>query len=492
MVVYPQADGRLYVSRSADPAGRLEVDVLPIAMDDFAQPIQVFDDVTVYQLSPLRLRELARSGRSAVEVLRYLRQIAQAPVPIQVQRTIIAEMAAGSVAAPALTAAMTASPGDVAIALRQDKQLRAYQQRAVEAFCSGPANGVIAMPCGAGKTVVGTAILAALRMPALILAPNEAACAQWKQHLLAWTTLSERDLDVHADEPNKPVAIATYARLVARDRRGQMRRLDSYRQRSFGLVIYDEVHALPARWFRLTAELAGTRKLGLSATLVREDGRAGDVLSLVGPVVFQMQARDLTEAGHLAPVRCFEVRVPLAGRERQDYERGSAADKHRIAAQNACKLEAVEQICARHRGERTLVMGYYTSPLHDLAKRLCAPIIDGRTPAAERLRLYGEFRAGRMPVLIVSRVANVAIDLPAATVAVQISGLFGSRQEEAQRLGRILRPNGKRAVFYSLVSDDTVEVKRAFHRQSYLVEQGYSYEILAIDELYKGGWSLCD
>ncbi|GLG00793.1 hypothetical protein Alches_08320 [Alicyclobacillus hesperidum subsp. aegles] len=487
MVVYPQADGRLYVSRSLDRPGHLGTNHSSLTLDDFAQPIQFFDEVTVYQVSPLRLRELARGGRSAGDVLQYLRQVAQAPIPIQVQRTIIAEMKSASLALQELTVKATAPAADVAIALRQEKVLRAYQYNAVQAFLNGPAHGVIVMPCGAGKTVVGTAILASLRMPTLILAPNEAACEQWKQHLLAWTTLSECDLDVHADNPDKPVAIATYGRLVARDRQGQLRRLERYRQRGFALVIYDEVHTLPARWFRLTAELAAARKLGLSATLVREDGRVGDVLSLVGPVVFQTQARDLTDAGHLAPVRCVEVRVPLIGRDRQDYERGSAADKHRIAAQNRSKLDAATQICALHRAERTLVMGYYTSPLHELANRLRAPVIDGRTLHSERLRLYNEFRAGGLPVLIVSRVANAAIDLPSATVAVQLSGLYGSRQEEAQRLGRILRPNGKQAIFYSLVSDQTVEVKRAFHRQSYLVEQGYTYEIVAVDALYRGG-----
>lgn len=367
--------------------------------------------------------------------------------------------------------------------------LRDYQVHAVEGFAAG-GSGVVVLPCGSGKTLVGTAALTRLSTNTLILATSTVSARQWRRELLARTTLTDDDIGEYSGDRKeiRPVTVATYQVLVTR-RGGRYTHLDLFSARDWGLVIYDEVHLLPAPVFRMTSEIQSRRRLGLTATLVREDGREGDVFSLIGPKRFDTPWRDLESQGWIAPARCTEVRVALTADERMAYATAEADVRYRVGATATSKLPVVETLVARHRGEPTLVIGAYLDQLDEIASRLGAPTVTGETPVTERERLYDAFRTGTERLLVVSKVANFSIDLPDAAVAVQVSGTFGSRQEEAQRLGRILRPkpDGGQAHFYTVVSRDTNDADYAAHRQRFLAEQGYAYTIIDSADLLTTG-----
>lgn len=361
-------------------------------------------------------------------------------------------------------------------------QLRSYQQEAVELFyAKGEArggHGVIVLPCGAGKTVVGMAVMEKLQNETLILTTSITAVRQWITELIDKTTLAEDDIGEYTGEKKevRPVTITTYQILGMSNQHREL--IDS---RKWGLIIYDEVHTLPAQVFRMTAELQSRRRLGLTATLIREDGLQSDVFTLIGPKRYEVQWKVLEKSGYIAKVECFEVRVPLSESLRMDYAVANKRQKFRIASENPNKYQIVQQLIQEHKGRHVLVIGLYLNQLNEIAELLNAPLITGKTKNSKRDELFGQFRSGEIPVIIVSKVANYAIDLPDANMAIEISGTFGSRQEEAQRLGRILRPKPgeNRAWFYTLVTSDTVEEGFAAHRQLFLVEQGYPYSVIS-------------
>ena len=372
------------------------------------------------------------------------------------------------------------------IALAEDGwTLRDYQRQAVDGFWAG-GSGVVVLPCGAGKTLVGAAAMAQAQATTLILVTNTVAGRQWKRELIARTSLTEEEIGEYSGERKeiRPVTIATY-QVITRKTKGEYKHLDLFDSRDWGLVIYDEVHLLPAPVFRMTADLQSRRRLGLTATLVREDGREGDVFSLIGPKRYDAPWRDIEQQGWIAPADCVEVRVTLTEAERMSYAVAEAEERYRMAATAHTKLAVVKSILARHPGEPTLVIGAYLDQLDELGEVLDAPVIQGSTRNKEREVLFQRFRQGEIPVLVVSKVANFSIDLPEASVAIQVSGTFGSRQEEAQRLGRLLRPkgDGRQAHFYSVVSRDTLDTDYAAHRQRFLAEQGYAYRIVDADDL---------
>lgn len=372
------------------------------------------------------------------------------------------------------------------IALAEDGwTLRDYQRQAVDGFWAG-GSGVVVLPCGAGKTLVGAAAMAQAQATTLILVTNTVAGRQWKRELIARTSLTEEEIGEYSGERKeiRPVTIATY-QVITRKTKGEYKHLDLFDSRDWGLVIYDEVHLLPAPVFRMTADLQSRRRLGLTATLVREDGREGDVFSLIGPKRYDAPWRDIEQQGWIAPADCVEVRVTLTEAERMSYAVAEAEERYRMAATAHTKLAVVKSILARHPGEPTLVIGAYLDQLDELGEVLEAPVIQGSTRNKEREVLFQRFRQGEIPVLVVSKVANFSIDLPEASVAIQVSGTFGSRQEEAQRLGRLLRPkgDGRQAHFYSVVSRDTLDTDYAAHRQRFLAEQGYAYRIVDADDL---------
>ncbi|OPZ56804.1 MAG: hypothetical protein BWY91_00078 [bacterium ADurb.BinA028] len=372
------------------------------------------------------------------------------------------------------------------IALREDGWvMRPYQRQAVEGFWHG-GSGVVVLPCGAGKTIVGAGAMAAAGATTLILVTNTVAARQWKDELLRRTSLTEKEIGEYSGTRKeiRPVTIATYQVLSVR-RRGVYPHLELLDARDWGLVVYDEVHLLPAPIFRMTADLQARRRLGLTATLVREDGREGDVFSLIGPKRFDAPWKDIEAQGWIAPADCVEVRVTLGQAERMAYAVAEPDERYRLASCTPAKERVVQDLVARHTGEPTLVIGQYLDQLDTLAARLDAPLITGETTVAERQRLFDAFRSGEVGLLVVSKVANFSIDLPEASVAIQVSGTFGSRQEEAQRLGRVLRPkgDGRTAHFYTIVSRDTVDADYAAHRQRFLAEQGYAYRIVDADDL---------
>nr|MBA2496533.1 DEAD/DEAH box helicase [Acidimicrobiia bacterium] len=334
---------------------------------------------------------------------------------------------------------------------------------------------------GAGKTLVGAAVLAEVSSRTLILVTNTVSARQWRRELLERTSLTEDEIGEYSGERKeiRPVTIATYQVLITK-RGGRFIHLDLFGAEDWGLVVYDEVHLLPAPVFRMTADLQSRRRLGLTATLVREDGKEGDVFTLIGPKRYDAPWKDLEHQGWIAPATCVEVRVAAEADERMAYATAEPDERYRYAASVRAKPDVVEALVARHRGEPTLVIGQYLDQLDVLAERLGAPLITGKTPNVERERLYDAFRAGDERLLVVSKVANFSIDLPDAAVAIQVSGTFGSRQEEAQRLGRILRPKpgGGQATFYSVVTRETLDQDYAAHRQRFLAEQGYAYAIV--------------
>ena len=372
------------------------------------------------------------------------------------------------------------------IELKQDGwELRDYQQHAVDGFWHG-GSGVVVLPCGAGKTIVGAAAMAEAKATTLILVTSTVSARQWREELLKRTSLTEDEIGEYSGTRKevRPVTIATYQVMTSR-RNGVYTHLDLLDSHDWGLIIYDEVHLLPAPVFRFTADLQARRRLGLTATLVREDGHETEVFSLIGPKRYDAPWREIEQQGWIAPAECIEVRVTLSEADRMEYAVAEADVRYRMAATSQHKVDTVKRIVAENAGESTLVIGQYLDQLEQLGAELNAPVITGETPNAERQRLYQEFRDGEIGLLVVSKVANFSIDLPEASVAVQVSGAFGSRQEEAQRLGRILRPkaDGKTAKFYTVVVRDTVDADYAAHRQRFLAEQGYSYRILDAEDL---------
>ncbi|WP_327033130.1 DNA repair helicase XPB [Micromonospora ureilytica] len=368
---------------------------------------------------------------------------------------------------------------------RKPWTLRSYQREAVEAFWAG-GSGVVVLPCGAGKTLVGAAAMAEAKATTLILVTNTVAGRQWKRELIARTSLTEEEIGEYSGERKeiRPVTIATYQVLTAR-RGGAFTHLDLFGARDWGLVVYDEVHLLPAPIFRFTADLQARRRLGLTATLVREDGREGDVFSLIGPKRYDAPWKDIESQGWIAPAECTEVRVTLTDAERMSYATAEAEERYRMAATARTKLPVVKALVDRHPDDQVLVIGAYIDQLHQLGEYLDAPIIQGSTTNKERERLFDAFRTGEIRTLVISKVGNFSIDLPEAAVAIQVSGTFGSRQEEAQRLGRVLRPkaDGRQAHFYTVVSRDTIDTEYAAHRQRFLAEQGYAYTIVDADDV---------
>ena len=370
----------------------------------------------------------------------------------------------------------------------QDWQLRPYQREAVDGFTHG-GSGVVVLPCGAGKTLVGAGAMAALGRTTLILATSTVSARQWRDELLARTSLTEAEIGEYSGDRKelRPVTIATYQVLTMK-RRGVHPHLELISARDWGLIIYDEVHLLPAPVFRMTADLQARRRLGLTATLVREDGREGEVFSLIGPKRYDAPWKDLEAQGYIAPAACTEVRVDLPAADRMAYAMAEPSDRARLGAAHGAKIHVVERIAARHAGEPLLVIGQYLDQLEEIAERLGADLITGKTPVRRRQELFAAFRAGTITRLVVSKVANFSIDLPEASVAVQVSGAFGSRQEEAQRLGRLLRPkaDGRGAHFYTVVMRDTQDQDFAAHRQRFLAEQGYAYSIVDAEDLEAG------
>jgi DNA excision repair protein ERCC-3 len=368
--------------------------------------------------------------------------------------------------------------------------LRPYQREAADSFWHG-GSGVVVLPCGAGKTLVGAAAMAQAQATTLILVTNTVSARQWKSELVRRTTLTEDEIGEYsgARKEIKPVTIATYQVLTMR-RKGVYPHLELLDAKDWGLIVYDEVHLLPAPIFRMTADLQARRRIGLTATLVREDGREGDVFSLIGPKRYDAPWKDIESQGWIAPADCVEVRVTLPEGERLAYATAEPEERYRLASCTHSKVLIAEQLVKQHQGEPTLVIGQYLEQLDELAEHLDAPVIKGETSVTERERLYAGFRSGEIGLLVVSKVANFSIDLPGAAVAIQVSGSFGSRQEEAQRLGRLLRPKEKGpdgtqkpARFYTIVSRDTVDADFAQNRQRFLAEQGYAYRIVDADDL---------
>jgi len=373
-----------------------------------------------------------------------------------------------------------------AIDLEQDGwHLRPYQEEAVETFWHG-GSGVVVLPCGAGKTLVGAGAMARSKTTTLILVTNTVSARQWREELVRRTTLTEDEIGEYsgARKDVRPVTIATYQVLTTR-RKGVYTHLELLDAHDWGLILYDEVHLLPAPIFRMTADLQARRRLGLTATLVREDGREDEVFSLIGPKRYDAPWKDIEAQGYIAPAECIEVRLTLPESDRLVYATAEPEERYRLAASAPGKTKIVRQILERHPGEQTLVIGQYLDQLDELAEALGAPLITGQTSVTERQRLFDAFRAGEIRVLVVSKVANFSIDLPEASVAVQVSGSFGSRQEEAQRLGRLMRPkaDGKTAHFYAVIARDTVDQDFAAHRQRFLAEQGYAYKIVDAEDL---------
>jgi len=410
-----------------------------------------------------------------------------------------------SIGYPALDLAGYSSGAPLAMSLRQATSagrpfcLRPYQQQAVAAFHADGAarggSGVIVLPCGAGKTIVGMAVMERLQCATLILTTHTVAARQWIGELLDKSSLASDQVGEYSGlrKSIRPVTVATYQIITYRQRsqseepqgRAEYPHYSLFDEIDWGLIIYDEVHLLPAPVFRITAELQATRRLGLTATLVREDGREVDVFSLIGPKRYHAPWRDLEAEGWIATAQCHEIRVTLPDELRLTYALASEREKYRIAAENPSKVALLDVLLSKHPQDQILILGMYIDQLRGIAERYGYPLITGTTPVSEREELYAAFRRGAVRHLVVSKVGNFAVDLPDASVAVQVSGTFGSRQEEAQRLGRILRPksDGAYAHLYTLVTRETRDEEFAAKRQRYLTEQGYSYDILYASEI---------
>ena len=372
--------------------------------------------------------------------------------------------------------------------VQKDWKIRPYQEFAAEGFWHG-GSGVVVLPCGAGKTIVGAAAMAHAKATTLILVTNTIAARQWREELLKRTTLNEDEIGEYsgAKKEIRPVTIATY-QVMTKKKNGVYAHLDLFDSYDWGLIIYDEVHLLPAPIFRFTADIQSRRRLGLTATLVREDGMEGEVFSLIGPKRFDVPWKEIEAQGYIAPAECIEVRVNLTETERLAYATAEPENRYRNCATTRTKREVVQALVEKHADDQVLVIGQYIDQLDELSEVLGAPLIKGETPIKEREVLFNKFRTGEIKCLVVSKVANFSIDLPDATIAIQVSGAFGSRQEEAQRLGRILRPksDGRGAKFYSVISRDTIDQDFAQNRQRFLAEQGYSYKIIDADDVFQG------
>lgn len=371
-------------------------------------------------------------------------------------------------------------------------QPRPYQTEAAEGFWHG-GSGVVVLPCGAGKTIVGALAMTLAQATTLILVTNTVSARQWRDELLRRTTLTADEIGEYsgARKEIRPVTIATY-QVMTTKRQGIYPHLEVFDTRDWGLIIYDEVHLLPAPIFRFTADIQSRRRLGLTATLVREDGRESDVFSLIGPKRYDAPWKDIEGQGYIAPANCIEVRVTLPDSDRMAYAMAEPEDRYRLASCAAQKIPLVAAIARHHADDRVLIIGQYLDQLDELGAHLDAPVVTGQVSVRERERLFTSFRDGTTPILVVSKVANFSVDLPEAGVAIQVSGSFGSRQEEAQRLGRILRPksDGRSAHFYSIVTRDTVDADFAQHRQRFLAEQGYAYRIVDADDIRAGNWDV--
>ena len=372
----------------------------------------------------------------------------------------------------------------------RDFILRQYQKEAAQAIVGnkGPGTGfgTIVLPCGAGKTIVGMTVMDLLKTSTLIITTNISAVHQWIDELIDKTNLTKDDIAEYTGENKviKPVTVATYQILTWRpDKEGPYPHFSLFRKRNWGLIIYDEVHTLPAPVFRVAAEIQAVRRLGLTATLVREDGCEGNVFSLVGPKRYDVPWKDLESTGFIASAECIEVRIDLSEDKEIDYAVSDQRKKHRIASENPQKPAFVKKLVDSSPQDKILVIGQYLSQLEELSKMLECPIITGKTPNDERDKIYSDFRSGKIRVLVVSKVANFAIDLPDASMAIQVSGTFGSRQEEAQRLGRILRPKERKSRFFTLITRNTVEEEFGSNRQKFLAEQGYQYRLLRCKEV---------
>lgn len=532
-LLYVQADGTLLVQSQHECYDEVRQQLLL-----FAQLRHRLDPIHVYEIHPMSLWQAASLGVTARRILECLRTYAAHPLPFGLQQLIVEETKKwGRLLLQSASRGKIVLRGDaellstvaaidevkkIAIEIREDGvtfsekrraeikrclmqlgfpvidragyrkaptvsiefastvSLRPYQREAVEQFLmqTGEQSGVIVLPCGSGKTIVGLAILCRLGYHALILTPNQSSAEQWIREIHTKTTIPKEFAKIYSpNEPLTPITVTTYQRVSAKNRAGNRKHLQNLTNYPWGIVIYDEVHMLPAPLFRLAADLQSSRRLGLTATLVREDGQEGDVFSLIGPKSFDIPWKTLEQSGYLAAVRCVEVRVELDTVDLQRYRLGTVREQHRIAALNRQKIQVLKQILKRHPQESVLVIGHYLESLDEVANQLQCPLITGKTPYDERELHLRSFREGRVRTLVLSRVANMAIDLPCASVAIQLSGLFGSRQEEAQRLGRLLRPGTSEGVFYTLVSRDTIEERMSQHRQMYLVEQGYHYQM---------------
>lgn len=379
----------------------------------------------------------------------------------------------------------------------RDFVLRQYQKEAAQAIVGdkGPGTGfgTIVLPCGAGKTIVGMTIMDLLKTSTLIITTNISAVHQWIDELIDKTTLTRDDIAEYTGENKtiKPVTVATYQILTWRpEKDGPYPHFSLFRKRNWGLIVYDEVHTLPAPVFRVAAEIQAVRRVGLTATLVREDGCEGHVFSLVGPKRYDVPWKDLESTGFIATAECIEVRIDLGEEKEIEYAVADLRKKHRIASENPKKPEFVKTLVEKSPQDKILVIGQYLSQLDELSKMLGCPIITGKTPNEERDKIYADFRTGKIRVLVVSKVANFAIDLPDASMAIQVSGTFGSRQEEAQRLGRILRPKERKSRFFTLITRNTVEEEFGSNRQKFLAEQGYQYRLIRCNEASELGEAL--
>ncbi|MGN1179543.1 MAG: DNA repair helicase XPB [Candidatus Ornithospirochaeta sp.] len=380
--------------------------------------------------------------------------------------------------------------GELSFDLKDTVEVRDYQKDSVDAFLSSGGYGTIVLPCGSGKTIVGIETAVRLKTNTLILCPNVSSVHQWIRELLDKTTLTEDQIGEYSGEKKtiKPVTVCTYQVLTYRTKNEKAEETDPvyphfslFSDNNWGLVIYDEVHMLPAPVFRITAELQSIYRLGLTATLIREDGREDEVFSLVGPKRYDTPWAELTQKGYIAKAYCHEVRIPLPHTLELEYALATKKDKYRIASQNPLKIKVAQEILKNHQGESIIIIGQYLEQLQVFKEHFGYPMITGSTSNKKRDELYDKFRRGEEKVMIVSKVANFAVDLPDASVAIEISGSFGSRQEEAQRLGRILRPKARDSHFYTIVTEYSQEEEFASNRQKFLSEQGYSYSIIKED-----------
>ena len=471
-----EADIQEFIGRYGRVRLVAEDDELHLVSDDPALIAELWNH---RQIAPLLTRQVAPDR---LAIARHMRgHVKQALIRIGFPVEDLAGYVEG---APLSFALRSELPGGEAF------RIRAYQQEAAQAFWAGGSarggSGVIVLPCGAGKTIIGILAMHMMQTETLVLTTSITAVRQWQRELLEKTTLTDDLIGEYSGEmkQRRPVTVTTYQILTYRpDQNGPFPHFELFTQGDWGLIIYDEVHLLPAPVFRITSEIQARRRLGLTATLVREDGREEDVFSLIGPKRYDVPWKTLEAQGWIAQAECIEVRLALPAERRMEYALADQRAKFRLASENPRKLTIVEALLTRHREDLVLVIGQYLDQLHALAERVGAPVITGRTPNAERDRLYDEFRSGRIRQLIVSKVGNFAIDLPDANVLIQVSGTFGSRQEEAQRLGRILRPkrDGSVAQFYSIVTRESKEQEFAMNRQLFLTEQGYRYRIVDAD-----------